>query len=347
MKVSKSVAAKPSKDEKSSMAANVKAVALNQKPKTVVSKAKAEHAPSGLRGITRAAQDGEIRRVDGYRVAPSQLLLVEANVRFPANPKLRAHIDDLKCLIKGYLENATNPKDRVATNGLSEIIQPIRVVVKNGKLHVVDGFCRTTAIHELVAEGYAIEMVDVIAQADSTPEGIVFTMLASANGLPLLPIEYAVAYTRLADELGISPAAITKQLNESGKRISLQRVEQLLLLGRAKPRIHELVLQDKIKADTAIVLIRKHRDDPDAAVRAVEEAIENAGGTVGRSTYSVPKKHQESIVKSIGDDRKRLQSVLASVKGDGSNEAWTERSVQVNLPAGVVEQLLKQLEKSA
>lgn len=308
---------------------------------------KSAQAPTGLRGLNRADTTNQVRRVDSYRVDPLKLLLEETNVRLPQNPTLRPHIDSLKTLIRHFMETSAERKDRTAANGLSEIIQPIRVVVKNGNMYVIDGFCRTTAIHELIAEGLTIEVVDVVQQTDSSPEAIIFTMLASANGLPVLPIERAVSYARLADELGMTASEITKKQNESGKSITLQRVEQLLLLGRAKPRIHELVLEDKIKADTAIVLIRKHRDDPDAAVKAVEEAVGIAKNTVGRTTYAVPKKHQESIVKSIASNRKHLQEVLNSVKGSGSNVAWAERTIKVDLPAGVVEQLLKQLEKSA
>lgn len=297
---------------------------------------------NSLRGLA-AAQRG-VKRSDTYRMEPL-LLQVEPdfNKRILSDPELRDHIDSIKQSIRDAITK-DDPENRFIEKIPSDIIPDLIVrVTETGEVFLVDGHCRTCAIRELIEEGFIIQYVGVTSTgADRIGRTVI--MLRTAQGKELAPIEKAMGYLEMADE-GLSFPQISRMLG--GKKVSPQRVEQLVLLARAPLRVRQLVEEKKLTADSAIEVLRKFRDNPAEAERILVATVEHKAGNgdrpVGKGLIrpSMPKKAQEGIFKAIVSESKVLTKQIKALETTGG-DGWEEELVNVTLPAGVVKQILEQ-----
>ena len=296
-----------------------------------------------LRGLAEAG-DGHVRRVDAYRVNPRILELEEGfNVRIgqERDPELRSHIEGFKQTIRDYITK-TDPNNRVSKGGLSEVMPPLLVrVTDDGRILVVEGHSRTIATRELIAEGFDIQELDVdVTKGDEADRNVV--MVRSSQGKSLAPIEKAIAFVRMADRFNWS---FPKIAQECGGGVTTQRVEQLVLLGRAPQEILDMVADRKVTADSAIEIVRKHRDNPQEAVRVLEALVAGTGSRrigKGHVRASIPRRTQDALF----DVFTRNASLSATIKGLSKDEGWENVEVQVSLPAGIIQQLLQLQEKT-
>lgn len=307
-----------------------------------------------LRGLI---DNENVKRTDTYLVNPLIVGIEEDfNVRVTTDPELRSHIDSIKESIRLYI-GRENPENKVCHDGLGEVFPPLVVrVTEDGAILVVDGHCRETAIRELVAdEGYDISLV-YVKQTRENAAGRIGIMLRSSFSKDLSPYEKAIALTRLADNkdengepISDEPMSFPQISRFIGGSISPQRVEQLVLLGRAPQKVRELVADKEIVADTAIEILRKHRDNPAEAERIIVELVASKDrGRVGKALTrpSVPRKAAEGIYEVISRDAKVLKKQVDSIIKAAGEGDWEQESVTVTLPAGIVKQLLDQQAKA-
>ncbi|SFF34721.1 hypothetical protein, partial [Paracidovorax wautersii] len=237
------------------------------------------------------------------------------------------------------------PENKTCNDGLLDVFPSVVIrVTEEGVILVVDGHCRTTAIRELITEeDYEISSLDVV-QTREDARGRIGLMLRSGMGKGYTPLERAIALTRLADgqdgQEGMSFPQISRFL---GGAITPQRVEQLVILGRASAKVQEAVAEKRIVADTVIDILRKHKDEPAVGEQKIFEMIDgnSKARPVGKaqSQPSVPRKAAAGIFQAIAKESKTLAKQIESVakKGDG----WEDEPMTVTLPAGVIAQLLE------
>lgn len=301
---------------------------------------------NNLRGLAEAKMG--VKRVDSFRVDP-RILQVERgfNVRVGSDPELRAHIDSIKNTIREFIirDNAGNRHcELIPSDIIPDLI--VRVTVE-GEMFLVDGHCRTTAIRELIEEGFTIEYIGVKSTVEDHI-GRVMIMLRSSQAKNLAPIEKAKGFVTLADE-GMGFHEISRFM---GSSITPQRVEQLVLLGRAPEAIRHLIEEKKVTADSALEVIRKHRENPAEAERILVELVSGKQGSSGRpvgkgeTRISIPKRTQEGIFKALVSESKGLVKQIKALESKG-DEGWEDEMVNVTLPAGVVKQILDQQARQA
>ncbi len=288
-----------------------------------------------LRGLA-STPDAGVRRVDGYRVHPTVLQIEEDfNVRVMDDPELRTHIDAIKLSITAYL-TAEDPSNRVSKGGLLDVFPAIVVrVTSDGDIYVVDGHCRTTAIRELIAEGWDIQEIDVGASKLEEAERTAL-MVRSSLSKGLLPIEKAHAFVRLVDNFGWSFPTIAQHCGG----ITPQRVEQLVLLGHASPQIQAMVESRKLTADSAIEVIRKHRENPQEAIKVLTDLVASKGARPvgkGHIQVTIPRKVQQNVYEAITARSGAIAKQLEAIEG---TDGWEDVEMEVKLPARVVQQLL-------
>ena len=288
-----------------------------------------------LRGLA-ATTDAGVRRVDAYRVHPTILQIEEDfNVRIADDPELRAHIDAFKLSIVTYLTNE-DPGNRVSKGGLLDVFPALVVrVTTDGDILVVEGHSRTVAMRELIAEDWDIQEVDVTATKLEAAERTAL-MVRSSLGKSLLPIEKARAFVRLVDNFGWSFPTIAQHCGG----ITPQRVEQLVLLGHASAEIQTLVENRQVTADSAIEVIRKHRETPDEATKVLTALVANKGNRPvgkGQIQVTIPRKIQQHVYEAIRASSGSIAKQLEAIEG---TDGWEDVEMEVKLPARVVQQLL-------
>jgi hypothetical protein len=201
-------------------------------------------------------------------------------------------------------------------------------------------------IHEMIACGKldAEDAIVVLERYIDNPHKayVLLTMRRSSKTEKWTPLQKAVGCTRLADECGMGFREIAQTTADLfGEEITVQRIEQLVLLGRADARIHELVERKQVTADAAIEVIRQHRDDPAKAYAVILERVKEGGSArVGRSASAMPKKMQESVVSAIRTNAKALQTKLADFKAKHGDD-WGKKSMSIELPAEMIAELLE------
>ena len=316
------------------------------KAKTVASVKTAGAAKRGtsssLRGL--AGHGDGVSRKDGFR-AEAQRLQIEKdfNARRMQDVAVLEHIASIKKTIAEYIARAT--EEGRSVESLHDVIGTLIVRVVDGVIFVVDGNCRTCALHELLAEGYTLPPIDLV-QTHEDEAGRNLIMLRSAMGKDLTPLEKGVALVRLADK-GMNYHEISRAV---GNSLTAQRVEQLVLLARAPQPVLDQVAAGGLTADRAIELLRKHRGNAQAAEQEVKELVESKQGAkpVGRAAASVtvPKKAAEVIIHSVVKARRDLESQIKKLEKTGE-EGWENTLLNVSLPASVVRDLLQRQDKAA
>lgn len=300
---------------------------------------------NSLRGLAEAKLG--VKRADTYRVVPTVLQIEPGfNVRVGNDPELREHINSIKQSIREHITR-DDPDNRHCELIPSDLIPDLIIrVTDEGDMFLVDGHCRTTAIRELIEEGFVIDYVGVKATTEDR-KGRVMIMLRSAQGKNLAPIERAKGFVELADE-GMGFHEIARFMGN----ITPQRVEQLVLLGRAPEGVRRLIEDKKVTADSALEVIRKHRETPEEAERILTELVSGKQGSSdrpvgkGETRVSIPKKAQEGIFKALVSESKGLAKQIKALESKGA-EGWEEELVNVNLPAGVVKEILERQARQA
>jgi hypothetical protein len=180
------------------------------------------------------------RKIEGvqkqtqFRVNPLLLVLEDGyNIR-PIN---RDHVESIK---QAYMSGATLP--------------PILVIVRpeDGALLVRDGFHRTTALQELIAEGEEILLTDV-SQFRGNDADCVALMVTSQSGLGATPLQLGYAYLRL-EKNGWSNKQIADRVGKS-----VPHIAQCLALTMTNSDVQKMIVDGTVKAHTALKAVRQHK----------------------------------------------------------------------------------------
>ncbi len=141
-------------------------------------------------------------------------------------------------------------------------------------IYLTDGHCRLNALKIAISEGAEIAQVPmVVSDRSMSVEDITVSLVSSATGKPLEPLEKAVVCKRLAS-FGWDDNEIARRLG-----MSVLYVRELRTLLGAPPMVRDLITQGKLSATAARDAIAQHGD---AVVQKLTEGMAKAKAT-GRS----------------------------------------------------------------
>lgn len=130
-----------------------------------------------------------------------------------------------------------------------------------------------------------------------------------ADGIRMKPLEMALVFGRLASQ-GMTPQEIAAMFPG---RISIKRVQQLLMLAGGGAQVHSLVASGDVPADVAIEAVRVHGDE---AGPYLNEQLVKARSLGKRAlTFSVirgPQASPRAIASFVSEVRGALTSMPAS-----------------------------------
>ncbi|ECL1354320.1 hypothetical protein FPM62_22680 [Salmonella enterica] len=225
----------------------------------------------------RKVKDGQIKRVDGYKVLLSEINIEAGfNARgaflereeYWESPEVLEYIDGLAV---AYAEAA-----KPGPSANKPKIDPIRVVVRDGKIFVSDGEHRFYGLHRANdVYGAGIEWVDVIeGEGEQTERN--FSRVTSNEKRQLSAIERAVVYRDAVND-GWSVEKIAQRVGKSVPHVyklltAINKWGEPLLVQVQKGEISFTEAQSQYEATR-----RKVKKDPDPS--NLEPLDENESGT--------------------------------------------------------------------
>lgn len=215
------------------------------------------------------AANGDIKKVDRFRVPLGMLNVRADNIRYKDSVENRQHIANIKASLarqfEDDLEVSTEPGHRQGSLQLKKqrslCVHDIEVDVDaDDVISVVDGNCSVTALKQLEREGVIDErfLVDVAVKKFESVEEIQIRMLTAGQAKNPSPLEYGLAFRNFRDGV-YGRAWSVEEIAERFKR-SVVSVRTLLNLADADPRIHKMIFDDLVKSHFAMDVIAKHRD---------------------------------------------------------------------------------------
>lgn len=205
---------------------------------------------------------------DTFKFDPRKLVRDDAwNARIQS-PELRAHIDWLKGSIR--------------ERGVE---QPLTIYLADGAAKITDGFCRHTAVMELIGEGVEIDTIPCKSEPRGADEADrVLGMFTRNSGKNLTPLEQAAVFSRL---IGFG-WDVAKVATRAG--ISKTHVENMLNLAAAPVPVKALVAEGTVSATLATAVLRAEGESEGAATLVAAAADAKAAGKakVKRATVIKP-----------------------------------------------------------
>lgn len=223
---------------------------------------------------------GTIRRADAMKVRHADLHIEDGfNLRID-NQALRESVRVLAEYIKG-----------------GGMIPPLEVRPRaEGGVYIIDGHRRSLALGLAIADGVAVEWVEVRAFVGNDADRVA-RIITSAEGRPLSPLETARGYKRLA-AFGWSSEEIARRV---GKTRSY--VDQLLLLANANTDIQAMVAAGTVSAANAVQLVREYGEQAGAILAShVMQAKASGKAKVTAASlrgHAVPGRVVDRLVASI------------------------------------------------
>ena len=187
---------------------------------------------------------------------------------------------------------------------------------KKPVLHPSDGHCRYAAVLLAISEGAPIaELPIVIKDVSTTMEDIIVSMVRTAEGKKLTPIEIAIGCKRLL-KFNWKPPQIAKKLG-----FTVEYVNQLLVLAGAPNAIREMVQSGNVTAATALDAIRKHGSDATEVMNGAL-AVAKANGKTKLTAKFLPSQVRKKAITRAAPamltiiERMAQQKAFASLDSD-------------------------------
>lgn len=278
---------------------------------------KIEKALPSLKAMAEAKVEG-ISKLTNFIVDPDILEIVPGfNLRIPG-PDLDEHMERMYQAMKA---GASMP--------------PIDVIVRDGRVLVRRGHCRTINAKRLKAEGIPYSLQARHYRGNEVEE--IFDMLGENMGKPFSPLESGIGYMRLV-KFNMKPQEIADR-----QGVSLTTVENGLILAEAPVEVQEMISSGKVAAHAAIATIRQHGSKAAEVLRAlIEKANASGKARVTKQHVSgprIPPKVARSLVEVTGSIRSAIGEKNVAEILEGDSEAMKDRMVSV--PASALRALLE------
>jgi ParB/RepB/Spo0J family partition protein len=212
--------------------------------------------------------DGKLNTVSketNFRIDPAK---IEIEKGFNLRPIDREHVDSFKSSIKAGAE-----------------IPQMVVRVEAGKVILVDGHHRHVAYTELRTEGTPIESV-AVRQTRANDAERVASILTSAQGKPLSPLEAGEGYKRLL-AYGWDMSKIVSFVGKSATAI-----KNALMLIETDSSVQKAIKEKKVSSTQVLDTIKR---SPGKVAKVVEEAIKVAETKGKKSKKATAKDFEEKV----------------------------------------------------
>lgn len=258
------------------------------------------------------AANGDIKKVDRFRVPLGMLNVRADNIRYKDSVENRQHIANIKASLarqfEDDLEVSSEPGHRQGSLQLKKqrslCVHDIEVDVDaDDVISVVDGNCSVTALKQLEREGVIDErfLVDVAVKKFESVEEIQIRMLTAGQAKNPSPLEYGLAFRNFRDGV-YGRAWSVEEIAERFKR-SVVSVRTLLNLADADPRIHKMIFDDVIKSHFAMDTIAKYGDGAyDVLASSVQSAAASGKAKVTAAAIegrALPKKVVFGVISTV------------------------------------------------
>lgn len=303
--------------------------------------------------MKKLAADGQIKKVDKYRVPVGMLHGHEDNIRLESKEN-REHVDaifaSLMVQFETDLEPSTEPGVRNGSmqlrKGARLYIHDMEVLVdENDHISVVDGNSSLRALHKAIKAGRIDErfLVDVVPTSAKTRQEVKVKMILCGQAKEPSPLEFGIAMKDLRDDPE-EPWSI-KQLADRFGRTTVS-VRTLLQLADADPRIHQMIADGNVGSHFALDALKEHGPDTyDYLVKGLAAAADGGKAKLTAATVkgrALPSKVVKSAVASIETFHSSLDRetrlTLARLE---SLDATQLQGRKVELDAALVLALLK------
>lgn len=183
-------------------------------------------------------------------VPPAQIIVDEKN-----NP--REEYGDIEELMLSIVENG--------------IRNPLKGYMKDGKVILREGFRRMRAVKLALEKGKKIERVPVIIEErPMSEEERTLEFLINNDGKPFTMLEQSEVVRRLLN----FEWKVTDIVRKTGKARGY--IENLIMLTKVPMKIQNYIKEGKISAHAVIQIMQAVKQNPEAAAKEVEAAIQAA-----------------------------------------------------------------------
>ncbi|MBI3518048.1 MAG: ParB/RepB/Spo0J family partition protein [Bacteroidetes bacterium] len=206
---------------------------------------KTQTAKSGSKPAATAFQTGNYSLVP-----PSQIIVDEKK-----NP--REDYGNVEELMLSIVENG--------------IRNPLKGYLKDGKVILREGFRRMRAVKLALEKGKTVERVPVIIEdRPMSEEERTLEFLINNDGKPFTMLEQSEVIRRLMN----FEWKVTDIVRKTGKARGY--IENLIMLTKVPMKIQNYIKEGKISAHAVIQIMQAVKQNPDAAAKEVEAAIQAA-----------------------------------------------------------------------
>lgn len=229
------------------------------------------------------------RKIDGvqkttrFQVDPS-IIEIEPGFNRPIDQE---HVDSIMASIKAGVE-----------------LDALVVRVEDGRIILVDGHHRLTAILQLIAEGIEILRIDARQFRGNDAERIAH-MLTSAQGKPLTPLEQGLQYRKLIG-FGWTIQEVASKIGKSANYIS-----QMLTLAESNSDVQGMVTRKEVAAHVALEIVKKHGSGAGKVLAGHLETARSAGKTkVTKKTVKPAERPMQRPICGDLPDTQRLDYLI-------------------------------------
>lgn len=153
------------------------------------------------------------------------------------------------------------------------VVAELKLIESIPRLVLRDGHHRLIGAHKAKMRGTSLPGLQAVEFKGNSTDAVVM-MIKTSEGKPLLPLQRAEGYKRLAGQ-NWSSSQIAEQLG-----CSVQHVDRLLLLANAEENVKQLVREEKVSATVTIDVLAELRgtgQDPYLRLVAMIEQAQAAG----------------------------------------------------------------------
>ena len=150
------------------------------------------------------------------------------------------------------------------------ILPPLFVRVDNGRIIMVDGHHRLTAILALIDEGHDFKRVDCMQFRGNDADRIAH-MLTSSQGKNLTPLQMGLQYRKLS-ALGWNEGEIGDKVGKTR-----QHVHDMVLLAESNSDVQGMVARGEVAAHIAVAALRKHGSEAGSVLAGHLDTAKAAG----------------------------------------------------------------------
>ena len=269
--------------------------------------------------MKKMAADGQIKKVDKYRVPLGMLNENERNLRLDMQEN-RDHVDAIYASLCKQFENdlevSAEEGHRFGSlqlrKGVNLCTHDMKVVVdENDRITVIDGNMSLKALKKAMKAGKIDDrfLVDVVTESVKDGRHLGLTMIRCGQGKNPNPLENALKMRDLRDGAdGGDPMSPKELAAELGR--TLVSVRELLKLADADVRIHDLIIKGKVGAYVALDAIKAYPDG--GAFEFLQKSLAKAEET-GKTRLT------SGVIKGRALPRKLVTSTITTIETFHSN----------------------------